>query len=55
MSDARTQPCSRAATSDEQRVAERVAEAVVDELEVIEIEIHHRHAAAVAVRLRDAR
>src|ERR1051326_2234247 len=37
----------------EELVADRVPEAVVDELEVIEVEIHHRERPAVALRLRD--
>ena len=34
-----------AAMSASSAIAERVSEAVVDELEVIDVEIHHRHAA----------
>ena len=38
----------------EQAIAERVPEAVVHELEVIEVEVHHREADAVAPRVREA-
>ena len=52
VSDARIDPVSRVGHRDEQLVADDVAEAVVDELEAVEVEEQHRDVALGAFGAR---